>query len=94
MSKCDLRNTCNELSLRIRLTRIRNHGNTHVDYYGNSEAEDHFNLGLYNDHYFINGRTNLTAFCLENCVDVMFIEDCNKIYRKDGQHIGERATGI
>jgi len=53
-------------------------------YYGDPEAEDHFNLGLYNDHYFITGKTDTTSFCLENYTDVMFIEDCNKIYRKDG----------
>ena len=79
MSKCDLRNICNELALRIRLTGIRNHGDTRVDYYGDQEAEYHFNIGLYDDHYFIHDRTNLTSFSLENYKDIMFIEDCNKI---------------
>ena len=68
----------------MRLTSIRNYGETRVDYYGDPEAEDHFNLGLYNDHYFINDKTNITSYCLCNYTDVMFIEDCNKIYRKDG----------
>ena len=39
VSKCDLQNVCKELSLRIRLTSIRNDGDTRVDYYGDSEAE-------------------------------------------------------
>ena len=76
VSKCDLRKICNELSLGIKLTSIRNHGDTRVDYYGDQEAEDHFNIGLYNDHYFIHDRTNLTSFSLEHYKDIMFIEDC------------------
>ena len=84
VSKCDLRNICNESSLRIRLTSIRNDGDTRVGYYGDQEAEDHYSIGLYNDHYFIHDRTNLTSFCLEHYKDIMFIEDCNKIYMEDG----------
>ena len=94
MSKCDLKNICNELSLRIGFTSIRNDGDTRVDYYGDSQAEDDFNLGLYNDHYFINDKINITSFCLENYTDVMFIEDCTTMFRKDGKYIGELAIGI
>ena len=83
MCKCGLKNVCKELYLRIRLTSIRYDGDTRVDYYGDSEAEDHFKLVLYNDHYFINEK-NITSFCLENYTYVMFIEDYNIIYRKVG----------
>ena len=61
-----MKNICDDLSLRIRLTSVRNDGDTRVDYYGDPEAEDRFNIGLYNDHYFINDRTNITSFSLEN----------------------------
>ena len=84
VSTCDLKNICNELSLRIRLTSIRKDGDTRVDYYGDPEAEEDFNIGLYNDHYFINDRTNLPSFCLQNYNDIMRIEDCNQVCRKDG----------
>lgn len=92
VNKCELKNICNELSLRIRLTSIRKDGDTRVDYYGDPEAEDHFNIGLYDDHYFINDRTNLTAYCLENYTDVMFIDDCNKIYMKDENRYKRSST--
>ena len=91
MSKCDLRNLCNELSLQIKLTSVRKEGITRIDYYGDQEAEDHFNIGLYNDHYFIHDKTNLTSFCLEQYNDIKFIEECNKIYRKEG-NIYKRAS--
>ena len=80
VSKCELKNVCQELSLRIRLTSIRNDGDARVDYYGDQAAEDHFNIGLYNDHYFIYDRTkHHSAWKI-----IMFIEDRNKTYREDG----------
>ena len=73
MSKCDLRNICNEVSLRMRLTSVRNDGDTRVDYYGDQEAEDYYSIGLCNGHYFIHDRTNLTSFSLEHYNDIMFM---------------------
>ena len=74
-------------------TSIRNDGDTRVDYYGDSEAEDHFNLGLYNDHYFINDKTNITSFRLENCTDVM-AKIVTQFTGKTETDIRGRAKGV
>ena len=33
-------------------------------------------------HYFINGYTELTSYCLDNYEEIEDIKDCNKIYRE------------
>ena len=33
-------------------------------------------------HYFINGYTELTSYCLDNYDEIKDIKDCNEIYKK------------
>ena len=41
-----------------------------------------YNLGLVKGHYFINGYTELTSYCLEHYGEVKYIEYCNTIFKK------------
>lgn len=91
VSKCDLKHTCEALPLRIRLASIRKDGDTRVGYYGRLEAEDHFNLGLHDDHELANSKTTPRCYSLEDHIDVMFIEYCNINNVKDGEDINRRA---
>ena len=39
-------------------------------------------MGLVKGHYFINGHTELTSYCLENYEETKYIKDGNKTYKK------------
>ena len=91
MSKCELNKICEELEIFVRLTTVRKPredetlAGTIVNHYGNPEYSDHLNTGLYDEHFFINDKSNVTSYCIENYVDVMFIDDCHRIFGKEWQ---------
>ena len=39
-------------------------------------------MGLVKGHYFTNGYTELTSYCLEHYEEVKDIKDCNKTYKE------------
>ena len=39
-------------------------------------------MGLVKSHYFINGYTELTSYCLDTYEGTEDIKDCNKMYKK------------
>ena len=80
--KHDLFNLCNTLEIHIELISFRNGGGTdRVEHYG-KDFDEKYNLGLVKGHYFINGYTKLTSYCLENYEEVKDIKDFNKTFQK------------
>ena len=45
------------------------------------EYDEKYNLGLVKGHYFINGYTELTSYCLEHYEEVKDIKYCNTIFK-------------
>ena len=79
--KCDLGNVCNTLEIHIEFIPLRSDGESRIEHY-DKEYDEKYNLGLAKGHYFINGCTELTSYCLEHYEEVKDIKDCNKIYKK------------
>ena len=84
--KCDLSNVCNTLEINIELISVRNDGKkSDVEHYPNSphiEYNETFKLGLVKGHYFINGTTTLTSYCLGKYKEVKYIKGCNHFCRE------------
>ena len=84
--KCDLSNLCNTLEINIELISIRTDGKKsdveHCPQSPYTEYDEKYNLGLAKSHYFINGSTELTSYCLEHYEEVKDIKDCNKFFQK------------
>ena len=79
--KCDLENVYNTLKIHIGLISIKTDGLPSIEHYG-KDFDEKYNLGLVKGHYFINGYTELTSYCLDNCEEIEDIKDCNNIYNK------------
>ena len=71
---------CNTLEIHIELISLTSDGESRVEHYG-KECDEQYNLGLAKGHYFINGYTQLTSYCLEKCAEVKDIKDCSKIFK-------------
>ena len=41
-----------------------------------------YSLGLVKGHYFINGYTELTSYCLEHYGEAKYIKYCDKTYKE------------
>ena len=95
--KCDLTNVCNALEININLISIRNDGKkSDVEHYPTSphiNYDEQYNLGLVNNHYFINDCTELTTYCLENYEEVKDLNESNTICRKKGKYYERDKTG-
>ena len=95
--KCDLSNVCNVLEININIISIRNDGKkSDVEHYPSSphiNYDEKYNLGLVNNHYFINDYTELTTFCLENYEEVKDLNESNTICRKKGKYYERDKTG-
>jgi hypothetical protein len=55
-----------------------------VKIYG--ESEEQYNIGVLENHFFINEDINISIFCINNYEDVKEIDDCNLIFRKVGKY--------
>ena len=81
--KCDLSKVCDALEIHIELISLRNDGSNRVEHYGKDYVEK-YDIGLVQEHYFINDYTELTSYCLEHYDEVKDIKDCHKIEKKSG----------
>ena len=82
--KCDLTNVCNALVINIELTSLKyEEGNSRVEHYPSPYIgfQDKYDIGLANNHCFINDTTYLIAYSLEHYDEVKDITDCNIIYK-------------
>ena len=69
------------LEIHIELISLRSNGENRVEHYG-KYFDGKYNLGLVKGHYFINGYTELTSYCLEHYEEVNDIKGCNNIVKK------------
>ena len=76
------KNVCDVLQINIELISIRNNVHIWVEHYG-EEYDEKYNLGLVNNHYFINDTTNVTSYCLEHYDEVKELYECNQIYNEN-----------
>jgi len=79
----DMPKICNKLNIHIKLSRcklINGEQKNNTTHYGDKNL-DSVNICLFNDHYFINEKTNLTAYSLKNYNDIKDLEKWNEIYK-------------
>ena len=62
---------------------LRSNGGNILEHYG-KYFDEKYNVGLVRGHYFINGFTELTSYCLEHYEDVKDIKGCNNIIKEVG----------
>ena len=77
--QCKLKDICEKLKIQINL---KNETNQKIINYG--EAEEQYNLGLYENHYFINENLPISGYCFDNYNEIKEIKDCNLIVKKKG----------
>ena len=53
-----------------------------------------YNFGLVKGHYFINGYTELTSYCLEHHEEVKDIKGCNGLIKKVGGRFKKNCRSI
>ena len=80
--KCKLKDVCEKLDIYIKLTTLRNDLSGRTESYGKKYAEENYNIGLLDEHYFLIEPTNLSAFCLKNYEEIKHLPNCNNIVRK------------
>lgn len=87
---CKLNEICNKLEICIKLTRPKyanklNINETKTDIYGDIKYTT-FNIGLLEEHYFINEMTNITAYSIKNYEIIKNEKECSLIYKKTGNY--------
>ena len=71
------------LEICFEVISLRSNVGNRVTHYGKYFSEK-CNLGLVKGHYFTNGYTELTSYCLEHYGKVKDIKGCNNIIKKAG----------
>jgi hypothetical protein len=79
--KSDFETICNIAKIRINLKNIDDLKNTNRNVFGKKYANV-FNIGVIEEHYFINEKTLYTSYCIENYDEVKNERECNFIYKK------------
>ena len=74
-----LNKLCEKLDICISLTKITN-GKNIFKTYGNKD-KDNYNIGLIDEHYFINEKTEYTSFSITNYEEIKNILEFNKIHK-------------
>ena len=82
--KCGLSNVCNVLEINIKLISPRDDNEKcrveHYPQYPSVEYDERYRLGLVDNHYFINGTTNVTYYCLESYEEIKDVKEYNNMY--------------
>jgi len=81
---CKLEEICNHLEIKINLKKICG-DRARVEIYGKKYNEV-YNVGLLDEHYFINELTDITSYALTNYFDLLDITDFNYIHKKEGKY--------
>jgi len=82
--KCKLKDVCETLNISIKLTSINKDLTSRTENIGdknNFNGEDHYNIGLVEEHYFIIEKTNITSYCINHYEDIQNMSERNKIYK-------------
>ena len=94
--KCDLTTLCNVLEINFELISLKNEdGNIRMEHYPSPYIgfQERCNIGLANNHYFINDTTDLIAYSLEHYGDVKDIDNCHLIYKKTAKYYNNDKSG-
>jgi len=78
-----LKEVCAHFGIKIRLSKA---GRTII--YG--ETGETYNIGLLDDHYFINDTCNVTTYAVDNYQDIKDLPDPHRIYSKEGNKYKRR----
>ena len=93
---CDSTNVCNALEINIELISFKGaDGDSRVEHYPSPyvDFQKTCNIGLVNNHYFINGTTYLSAYSLEHYDKVKDIVDCRLVYKGTGNYYNKHKSG-
>jgi hypothetical protein len=80
---CKLNKIAEILKCKISLTRKETNRNQ-IRIYGSGNKK--INIGLLEEHYFINDKTNYNSYAIKNYYDVCLLPNYNTIYRKRGNN--------
>jgi hypothetical protein len=87
---CKFEELCKLLEIRINLKKMCQN-QSRVEVYGKQFKEE-YNIGLLDEHFFINEKTDITEYALINYFDLQEIKDFNYIYRKQGEYYKKDKT--
>ena len=87
---CKLKQICENLEICIKVRREKystdnKTSEAFTEIFGNEKHET-FNIGLLDEHYFINEPTNITAFSIKNYNEIKDLPDFNLIFKKRGEY--------
>jgi hypothetical protein len=68
---------------------VKNTDLDHTTIY-NKDGKNILNIGLIDDHYFLNEKTNITRYAVENYADIKFVKEWNRIYRDKNKRCYDR----
>lgn len=74
--ECKLKDIADRFGICIKLRKAER-----TTFYGDRKKPQ-YNIGLRDQHYYINERAQVTSFCLEHYQEVKDQKDCHMIYRK------------
>ena len=74
--RCEINKLCDIVKIKIFVTQRQPCGQIERKTYG-EQYKRVFRLGLVDDHYFINEKSNVTSFCIKNYDLVKDKQDCN-----------------
>ena len=82
---CKFEEICKLLQIRINLKKMKKENESTIVVYG-KEFNEIYNIGLLEEHYFINEITSITSFAIKNYYEIKDIVDFNYIHRKHGEY--------
>lgn len=90
--KCNSRNIpkskfeeiCNQLKIRINLKK-QTLNQSRIEIFG-KDYEEVYNIGLLEEHYFINEKSYITSYALTNYFELKEIKEFNYIYKQKGKY--------
>lgn len=82
---CELENLCQDLKIKINLKKMKSVNDARIFVYG-KQFEEVYDVGLLDEHFFINEKTQYTRYCLENYDDVKNEPNCNFIFKKQNAY--------
>lgn len=80
IAKKNIEEICKILKIKIILTFNEKDRKTEKQIYGKDNQEI-YNIALVDGHYFVNEKTAINSYCIENYEKVKDIKDCHKIYK-------------
>lgn len=82
--KSDIPKICEKVNIQIRL-KLPDTRNSSRNWFGTNE-EEVYNIGCIDEHYFINEKTKITSYAINNYADVCHLPNFSIIYKKKGNY--------